>query len=227
MTMTSMTLKNLRDYIEALASQDGEYYLVCGRYGDYPVPAAGLRFERQATARAAAPATKRYREDLRQYDSKLPYYDIIVCEEADQSVDGHSGCATEADKWAFADPVVTDGPTVEGEQLIEFCHRIVGAVFEALSKGGHEEIEDVLRSPWTVSAETGTKQIVVEMSGYALSPRRNRLPILPIIVDCFGRGLKRAPTATDVERTDGGWELTFVFGEDTVSEGIASAPIHP
>jgi hypothetical protein len=90
----------------------------------------------------------------------------------------------------------------------------------------HGVVEDACRSPWSVSA-TETKEIVVELAGYALSARENRLPILPIIVDCFGRGLDRAPTATRVERIDDGWELTFVFGTDGVSDGLASAPIQP
>jgi hypothetical protein len=88
-------------------------------------------------------------------------------------------------------------------------------------------VEDVSRSPWSVNTTTGSKRIVVELSGYALSARNDRLPILPIIVECFGRGLNRAPTTTRIERTDDGWEVTFVFGTDGVSDGLANAPIQP
>ncbi|WP_336327339.1 DUF7551 domain-containing protein [Halovenus sp. HT40] len=290
----SRPLEHVREYIEALASETGEYYLICARYGDRPVPASGLRFESRATARAAAGATAHYRQQLREYDSDLPCYDIIVCQESESSHD--KNCCS-AGEWAMTDPVVTG----EDQTLIAFCHRIVGAVFEALSKSGYREIEsaimdcyfesaerlsdpdelclrllehmaselarelpptkqaavlaraageldrravadqpvaaacadlrthgvveDVTRSPWSVSAAEGIREITVELAGYALAAQENRLPILPIIVDCFGRGLDRAPTTTRVERTEEGWELTFVFGTDGVSDGLASAPI--
>lgn len=301
--MTRTTLEDVRDYIEALASESGEFYLVCARYGDRPVPSSGLRFESRATARAAARAAKQYRQHLRQYDAELPYHDIIVCQEDSQSEHSNAECCSEQRAWVFTEPVVSEQAEGVDEKLIEFCHRIVGAVFEALSKSGYQEIEaavmdcyvelaeslsdpddlclcllesmagelaqqlsptkqaavlaraaseldtrsvadqpvaaacadlqtygvveDVSRSPWAVSASERTRRIVVELSGYALSPHGGRLPILPIIVDCFGRGLDRAPTETRVEQTDDGWELTFVFGEDGVADGIASAPIQP
>jgi len=79
--MIGTTLTELREYIEDLASDAGEYYLVCSRRGDRPVPAAGLRFESRATARAAARATEQYRAALRRYDPRLPRYDVIVCRE--------------------------------------------------------------------------------------------------------------------------------------------------
>ena len=41
--MIGTTLTEIRDHIESLASDDGEYYLVCARYGDRPVPASDLR----------------------------------------------------------------------------------------------------------------------------------------------------------------------------------------
>lgn len=294
----SRPLEHVREYIEALASETGDYYLVCARYGDRPVPTSGLRFESRATARAAARATTHYRQQLREYDSDLPRYDIIVCQDASNPTHGRgrNRCAP-AGEWAMTDPVVTG----EDQTLIAFCHQIVGAVFEALSKSGYREVEsaimdcyfesaerlsdpdelclrllermasqlarrlpptkqaavlaraaseletesvtdqpvaaacadlrthgvveDVARSPWSVSAAEGTREITVELAGYALAARDDRLPILPIIVDCFGRGLDRAPTTTQVERTDDGWKLTFVFGTDGVSDGLANAPI--
>ncbi|MXR51877.1 hypothetical protein GRX03_09700 [Halovenus sp. WSH3] len=299
--MSRATLEDVREYIEALASEGGEYYLVCARYGDRPVPSTGLRFESRATARAAARATARYRQHLRQYDDDLPYYDIIVCQEQGRSDRDHR--CTEQSGWTATEPVVTGAASGTDQRLIEFCHRIAGAVFEALSKSGYRElegavmdcyfelaesvsdpddlclcllestaeelaqhlsptkqaailaraaseldtqavadqpvaaacadlrtcglVEDVSRSPWAVSAENRTRRIVVELSGYALSPRGERLPVLPVIVDCFGRGLDRAPTETQVEPTDDGWEVTFVFGEDGITDGLASAPIQP
>jgi hypothetical protein len=128
------TLVSISDHIEALSSADGEYSLVCARYGDRPVPAAGLRFESRAAARAAARATEQYRDALRRYDPQVPYYDVIVRQEyatlkgggpasdedvaadprADAQTDrserrGHDVrrfSATEAEDWSLADPVV-------------------------------------------------------------------------------------------------------------------------
>jgi hypothetical protein len=83
------TLVAISDHIEALADPDGEYSLVCARYGDRPVPAAGLRFESRGAARAAARATEQYRDALRRYDPRAPYYDVIVRQEyaGDERVD--------------------------------------------------------------------------------------------------------------------------------------------
>lgn len=291
----TVTLCDIREYIEALASDDGEFYIVCGRYGDRPVPAGGLRFDSRATARAGARAVRRYRERLRGYDPKLPYYDLIVCQDSDPE---HDDCPTTA--WTVTEPVV-NGSGNSPTGLVKFCHRVAGAVFEALSNSGHEEIEqsildsyidlatelsdrdelslcvlesaagelarclppaeqaavlaraaarldtgdvaeqpvatacadlrthgmveDVARSPWAVSAADDHRQISIELSGYALSERDQRLPILPVVIACFGRGLDHAPTTTRVEPLDDGWELTFVFGDDGVSDGLASTPI--
>jgi hypothetical protein len=76
--MTGSLLCRLRERIESLASERGEFYLVCSRYGDRPVPADGCRFESRADARRAARLTEEYRSVLRGYDSELPRYDIVV-----------------------------------------------------------------------------------------------------------------------------------------------------
>jgi hypothetical protein len=78
---TGTSLADVRERIESLAGPDGEFYLRCGRTGDRPVPAAGLRFETRATARRAARATERYRAMLRRYDPRVPCYDVIVHQE--------------------------------------------------------------------------------------------------------------------------------------------------
>ncbi|WP_254278629.1 DUF7552 domain-containing protein [Haloarcula marina] len=74
------TLVEIRESIEQFASDDGRYYVVCGRTGERPVPVAGRRFESRATARAALEATEQYRCALRRYDPRTPRYDLIVCE---------------------------------------------------------------------------------------------------------------------------------------------------
>lgn len=78
--MAESSLRALRAQIETLASETGSYYLICARCGDRPVPAATLRFERRAVARAAASVTEQYRATLREYDPALPRYEIIVCQ---------------------------------------------------------------------------------------------------------------------------------------------------
>ena len=130
--MIGTTLAAISDHIESLASTDGEYSLVCARYGDRPVPAAGLRFESRTAARAAARATEQYRDALRRYDPQVPYYDVIVRQEyagdegvglgaRDGSADGDAGSgrsaggehdvrrfsAAEAADWSLSDPVVS------------------------------------------------------------------------------------------------------------------------
>ncbi|WP_436901932.1 DUF7552 domain-containing protein [Halovenus halobia] len=72
------SLENLRNAIEALAQDGGEYRLVCARHGDEPVPATGLCFESRATARVAARAVEQYRQSLREYDPALAVHEIVV-----------------------------------------------------------------------------------------------------------------------------------------------------
>lgn len=142
--MIGTTLTAISDHIESLASADGEYSLVCARYGDRPVPAAGLRFESRTAARAAARATEQYRDALRRYDPQAPYYDVIVRQEyaaddggvpdgaADagtgpddagsgaRSVDGAHDVrrfsATEAADWSLSDPVVNRDRSDRGDR---------------------------------------------------------------------------------------------------------------
>lgn len=49
--MNGTTLGDIRTHIEELASETGDYYLVCVRSGERPVPASGLRFESRARQR--------------------------------------------------------------------------------------------------------------------------------------------------------------------------------
>src|SRR6056297_3609057 len=82
--MLGTSLGEIRDHVEALASDGGTYYVVCGRTGERPVPTAGLRFEERATARNAARAAEQYRTALRRYDPRLPCHDLIVCQDVPQ-----------------------------------------------------------------------------------------------------------------------------------------------
>jgi hypothetical protein len=86
--MVATPLTDIRAHIESLASESGEYYLVCARTGEQPVPTAGCRFDSREQARAGASATEQYRAVLRKYDERVAHCDIIVCQEGrdDQAI---------------------------------------------------------------------------------------------------------------------------------------------
>lgn len=117
--MLGADLTEMRTRIESLAAPRGDYYLVCARRGDRPVPTDGLRFANRATARAAIHATEQYRQALRRYDPELPQYDIVVSQA----------------------PSPGERQTAGTDDRVEFCHQVAAAVFESLAAGGHEEIE--------------------------------------------------------------------------------------
>lgn len=125
--MIGTTLTELREYIEDLASDAGEYSLVCSRRGDRPVPASELRFESRATARAAARATEQYRAALRRYDPRLPRYDVIVCQ----------------------DGVATDRTEETGDR-----HADTGSVDWTLSQRGYDAVETAVMDEYVTLAET-------------------------------------------------------------------------
>ncbi|WP_281193766.1 hypothetical protein [Halorubrum sp. F4] len=174
--MIGTTLEEVRDHIERLADEEGDYYLVCARYGDRPVPAAGLRFGDRATARAAARATEQYRAALRRYDPAVPRYDVIVCQLCDRSRrpsgrnalrhasypggtggdDENEGNAVDEERWTLSEPVI-NGPARRNERrrrLVERCHRIAAAVFEALSEGGWRDVETAVLDRYFGLAES-------------------------------------------------------------------------
>jgi hypothetical protein len=148
--MVGTTLGDIRDHIEALASERGEYYLVCARYGDRPVPADGLSFESRSTARAAARATEQYRTALRRYDPRLPYYDVIVCQGT--TTTSADSAANEPDEQR-RDPEV---PTPESgrQSLIDFCHTVAGAIFETVAASDHSAVEQAIMGTYLAQAET-------------------------------------------------------------------------
>lgn len=80
MTMTELTLRDIRAKIDALAADIGRYTIVCARTGEHPMPIAGLRFPDRETATRAARAAQHYRAQLRQYDPRVAYHDLIICE---------------------------------------------------------------------------------------------------------------------------------------------------
>src|SRR6056297_2290493 len=156
------TLVDLRQYIESLASDAWDFSLVCCRTGERPVPAVGHRFESRAIARRAARATDCYRAALRRYDPRLPYYDIVVCQEplVNSSHPAHSDTLTtetteDAERWSLSEPVVNrPRSAIEHRALAEFCHRVAGSVFEELSDGGFDSVETAVMDEYVRLAET-------------------------------------------------------------------------
>jgi len=137
--MLGTSLGEIRDHVEALASGDGTYYVVCGRTGERPVPTAGLRFEERSVARNAARAAEQYRAALRRYDPRLPCHDLIVC----QAVPQVAGTAEpERDGERPSSPVHGRASTApESRRLVEFCHELAAVVFETLCDAGFTAVE--------------------------------------------------------------------------------------
>jgi hypothetical protein len=65
----------------------------------------------------------------------------------------------------------------------------------------------------------------VRFSDYALSARDDRLPVLPIVVDLFGRVPDRPPRRAWVDPVAEGWRLEVAFGESDDPDGLLNAPI--
>jgi hypothetical protein len=301
--MVGPTLIDIREHIEGLATEDGQYYLRCGRTGDRPVPAAGTRFPDRATARAAARATEQYRSALRRYDPQVPYYDLIVCEVPPRDTTAAYVQESETDipLSSLSEPVLIDSATPERRDLVEFCHRVAGAVFETLSQEGYDGVEsgvmdayfqhaetvgdpdelclcllesmaselharlspadqtEVLtdaaarlespsdddspldasltaleqrgliesytRSPYSVDFDGGAGSVVVQISGYALAARNDRLPVLPLTLELCRHHAGQSPESVQVTAEDGGWQLTFSLADTGGQNGIVSAPI--
>lgn len=78
--MSGDTLSAIRDRIETLATEGGEYFVVCGRTGERPVPVENKRFPDRETAVTAAQTATAYRAVLREYDPRTPVYDLVVCQ---------------------------------------------------------------------------------------------------------------------------------------------------
>jgi hypothetical protein len=146
--MIGTRLTDIRDHIEELASEGGRYYIVCGRTRDRPVPADGLSFESRTVAREALRATEQYRAALRRYDPRVPYYDLIICERPT----AESREPTQ-DDWTLTEPIVTT-PAPDRRTLVEFCHCVAAAVFEALSAGGYSTVERAVMDAYFELAET-------------------------------------------------------------------------
>jgi len=79
--------------------------------------------------------------------------------------------------------------------------------------------------PESPGAPAGPGVTGVRFSEYALSPRDGRLPVLPIVVDLFGRLPDRPPRRVRATPHGEGWRLDVAFGEHTEPDGLLNAPI--
>jgi hypothetical protein len=301
--MVGPTLVDIREHIETLAAADGQYYVICGRTGDRPVPAAGCRFRDRATARGAARATEQYRSALRRYDPQVPYYDLIVCEETSDDPAGtdRRDCSSGTPRQHLSEPVLPETTTPEQRTLVEFCHRVAGVVFETISEAGYDGLESAVmdayfelaetvenpdelclyllesmaseldehlslsnqsdlfldaaarleqpdgannpfdatlsvlekrgliesytRTPQPTGLDDSTETTVAQISGYALSSRSDRLPVLPVTLELCRHRRERSPQSVRVTAVDGGWQLTFAPAETVEQDSLVSAPI--
>ncbi|WP_396611275.1 hypothetical protein ACH9L7_13840 [Haloferax sp. S1W] len=155
--MFGTTLVEIRNHIEALATDDGTYVIVCGRTGEQPVPTNGLAFADRTTAENAVRAASQYRSALRRYDPRLPYYDLIVAHSDDARL-----VSSRTSNWQHAidkqqsDTALFGSETQENHRTerIEFCHRVAASVFEALSDTGHSVVETAVMDAYFDLAET-------------------------------------------------------------------------
>ncbi|TQQ80621.1 DUF7551 domain-containing protein [Halonotius roseus] len=330
--MLGTMLRDLRAHIDALATADGRYTLVCGRHGEQPVPADGLWFPTRSVARQAARATTQYRNALRRYDPELPQYDIVVCQ-------GHPSVAEPASSTPAAESTPASPTTLPADSpLVTFCHRVAAAVFETLAAEGYSEAEtavmdayldhaetqptadglclrllesmatvladrltpreqaavlaaaadrlpatpedsvadaetdptantaadptantantatdstaadptpdtavtavfEALRTrgvvgayrdtPWLQHRETGTRSILVEVSGYAFSPYGGSLPTLPVVIELYRSVADWQPVAVDVAAITDGWRFRVVPVGEAPPGGLVSASVTP
>lgn len=147
--MIGTTLGEIRRYVDAMADEEGSYYVVCSRTANQPVPLAGKRFVSRSSARSALAAAEQYRVALRSYDPYIPYYDLIVCE-ADDPPSASDGFGTEPEASAGWHPAVD---RTGGRPRIDFCHDVTAALFEALVSRGVDDVETEIMDRYLERAE--------------------------------------------------------------------------
>ncbi|MFC6755471.1 MULTISPECIES: DUF7551 domain-containing protein [Haloarcula] len=109
--MVGRTLSDIRARLEDLSVAVGPFRVVSAKTGDGPFPVTGLQFPDRAMAAEAATVASAYRRALRRYDPRVTVHDLVVTE------------ATTLGATSPAPP----------RTVPEYCHAVVGALFETLS----------------------------------------------------------------------------------------------
>jgi hypothetical protein len=86
-------------------------------------------------------------------------------------------------------------------------------------------IESYTRSPYSVDLDSGAGAVVVQVSGYALSPRNGRLPVLPLTLELCRHYTEQPLQSVQVTAVDDGWQFTFVLTDMGGQNGLVSALI--
>jgi|APHM01.1.fsa_nt_gi hypothetical protein len=99
----------------------------------------------------------------------------------------------------------------------------VTAVFEALRT--REVVGAYHDSPWLQHRATGTRSILVELSGYAFSPYGGLLPTLPVVIELYRSAADWRPVAVDVASIPNGWRFRISPVGEAPPGGLVSAPV--
>jgi hypothetical protein len=81
------------------------------------------------------------------------------------------------------------------------------------------------RSPWSVDLDDGTRSVVIRLSEYAFSPRHDRLPVLPIVLELHRHQPDWLPSSLEAVDVGDEWRLTLVQAREIEPFGLVSAPI--
>jgi hypothetical protein len=101
----------------------------------------------------------------------------------------------------------------------------VTTVFEALRTRG--VVGAYRDTPWLQHRETGTRSILVEVSGYAFSPYGGSLPTLPVVIELYRSVADWQPVAVDVAAITDGWRFRVVPVGEAPPGGLVSASVTP
>jgi hypothetical protein len=180
--MVGRDLHELRERIEALAVSTGRFEVVCARTGEQPFPVADARFPDRESAAEAAALAGRYRAALRRYDERLPPLDLVACE-------------------ALPD----DPPRPHATAMVEFCHDLAGATFEALSAQGFDAVERTVMDRYLDAAETvGRDELCCSLLRTAAAELAERLsPTEQALVLSDAAGRLSAPSTVSPDPVDG------------------------
>jgi hypothetical protein len=88
-------------------------------------------------------------------------------------------------------------------------------------------LEEYTRTPWSVDLDGGSRRVVVRLSGYALSPRRGRLPVLPLVLEWYRRRPGWSLARVQVVAVDAGWRITLgvARGTEAHADDLVAAEI--